>query len=140
VLSRRFNENSNSNSSNFSVQRRARSNAGTNGQLQTLLEENPEQPFSFPLYNGAAPSVPPRHQNQQNQHQNTPPSSAFKRLEQQQQIRIHQQQTQQQTQQFPQHQLQHQQQNQQHQQHNISNKINNTSNITRGIVNYISYF
>ena len=58
------------------------------------------QPFLFPLYNGAAPSVPPRHQNQhqQQQHQqlNNIPSreSAFKRLEQQQQLHLKQQQKQ----------------------------------------------
>ena len=82
----------------FLPQRRVRSNTGigTNGQLQTLPEERENmgsQPFSFPLYNGAAPSVPPRHLNQQQQQLlqqqrlNNIPSreSAFKRLEQQQQ-------------------------------------------------------
>ena len=88
----------------FTPQRRVRSNTGigTNGHLQTLPEERENmgsQPFSFPLYNGAAPSVPPRHLNQQQQQLqqqqqqlqqqqqrlNNIPSheSAFKRLEQQ---------------------------------------------------------
>ena len=65
--------------------------SSSGGQLQTLTEENPSTPnsndFSFPLYNGAAPSVPPRHQNNNNNNHNNNaiPSreSAFKRLEQQ---------------------------------------------------------